>query len=640
MFKVKYSLVVSLVCFCCIAFSQQKKDTLLLNEIDITDYRINKSTDNFSQTKIDSTSQSAFLTSTMPQLLLQQNACLLKSYGQGNIASLGIRGSTAQETAVLWNGMNINNPMLGQADISLLPVGFFNTISIQKGALSGYWGSGAMAGVLNLQSTPQQTKGLTVLASTSYSSMQNSTQWLSVNYAESKLSSSTKLLSDISQNKYQYYKNTDTSLIKQTQQHAQAKQFALMQDFAYKLKANQQLGLHLWVQDADRNSPYTTSDLLQQNANQKDWIFRSMFDWKVTKQKVIFNTKLAFFDEMLIYNDTTTATYTNSNFKTFALDADVQYQVGKCFALGGGTSNMFSVANSPNYLMQKRMLKDALFENISWNSNNNFFIANIYARQEVFNSITFVPTGGFTTTLNIFKWLAWKTNMGTVYRYPTFNELYWNPGGNLNLKPEQGHSEETSLQVKQQIKKLSIAFTGTIFSRDIHNNIMWLPGSGGNWSPVNILQVWSRGVETNTEITYKSNRLKTSLNVLTNYIQSTSLPAPDNGLYLQMPYVPMYSGSAILFVEYRNWTLRGAYTYTGYRYLSTDNYSYLSPYTLLDIRIARTFTSKNFILNIFAEVNNALNEYYQSITQYGMPLRNYKAGLIIQYHKPINNNRT
>ena len=43
------------------------------------------------------------------------------------------------------------------------------------------------------------------------------------------------------------------------------------------------------------------------------------------------------------------------------------------------------------------------------------------------------------------------------------------------------------------------------------------------------------------------------------------------------------------------------------------------------------------MLNVFAEINNALNENYQSITQYGMPLRNYKGGLIIQYHKPINN---
>ena len=631
MFKVKYSLVIVLICVCCVSFSQQKHDTTLLNEVNITEYRIKKSTDNFSQTKIDSTSQSAFLTSSMSQLLLQQNACLVKAYGPGNIATLGIRGSTAQQTAVVWNGININNPMLGQADISLLPAGFFNSMSLQKGALSGYWGSGAMAGVLNLQSASQQTKGLTMQASTSYSSMQNSTQWLSVNYTGSKLSSSTKLLADLSQNKYQYYKNTDTSLIKQTQQHAQVVQYALMQDFGYKLNANQQLGLHVWLQDADRNTPYTISGL-QQNANQKDKIFRSMLDYKVSKAATTFTTKLAFFDETMMYNNITDAIYSTYNFKTFALDADIQHQLSKGIALSGGTSNMLSFANSPNFANQKQMLRNALFENISWNSPTNFFIANIYARQEVFNETVFVPTEGITTTLNIFKWLSWKTNAGTVYRYPTFNELYWNPGGNSNLKSEQGHSEETSLQVKQQVQKIYFAFTGTIFSRDIHNNINWLPGANGLWSPVNITQVWSRGVETNTEISYKGKQLKTSLNMLTNYIMSTSLSQADNKQYLQIPYVPMYSGSAILFAEYKNWMIRAAYTYTGYRYLSTDNYSYLLPYTLLDVRVAKTFICNNFLLNIFAEINNALNENYQSYAQYGMPLRNYKAGLIIQYH--------
>jgi len=633
MLKVKYSLVAAymLICFFCFP---QKNDTLLLNEVNVTDYRVKKSTENFVQVKIDSALQSAFLTSNLAQLLIQQNATLVKAYGPGNIASLGIRGSTAQQTAVIWNGMNINNPMLGQADISLLPVGFFKNMSLQKGALSGYWGSGAMAGVLNLQSGPQQTTGLTIQASSSYSSLQNSVQWASVNYTSEKFSSSTKLLGDFSQNKYQYYKNTDTSLVKQTQQHAQTNQLALLQDFLYNIKPNQQLGLHLWLQNVDRQIPYTTS-ALQQDAKQTDKTFRAMLDWKASQKKITCNAKLGFFNEAVIYNNITDAINSNNNFKTIALDADAQYKTGKGFSIDVGTSNMLSLASSPNFVSQKQLLKNALFENISWDSKQDFFIINVYSRQELFNSKTFVPTAGITTTLNIFKWLAWKANAGTVYRYPTLNDLYWNPGGNPNLKPEQGHSEETSLQLKHQVKNISLNITATIFSRDIHNWIMWIPGKDGNWSPVNILHVWSRGAETNTEISYKHKTFKTSLNILTNYILSTSLPA-DNNQHLQMPYVPMYSGSAILSAEYKKFIIRAAYTYTGYRYLSTDNYSYLTPYSLVDLRAARTFICKSFALNIFAEINNLLNKNYQSIAQYGMPLRNYRAGIIIQYHKPKN----
>jgi iron complex outermembrane receptor protein len=363
MFRIKYSLVVSFILICCFCLAQQKSDTLQLNEVNITDYRTRKSTENFVQVKIDSATKSAFLTSNLSQLLIQQNGVFVKAYGPGNIASLSIRGSTAQQTAVVWNGININNPMLGQADISLLPVGFFNTMSVQKGALSGYWGSGAMAGVLNLQSSPQQINGVTIQASTSYSSLQNSVQWASVNFSDGKLFSSTKLLGDFSQNKYQYYKNSDTNLVKQTQQHAQINQLALLQDFIYNVKTNQQLGLHVWLQNVDRQMPNTIS-ALQQDAKQTDKTFRTMLDWKVNEKKITFTTKLAFFNEALIYNNLTDAIYTNSNFKTFALDADLQYKTDKGFTVSGGTSNMLSLGNSPNYVAQKQLLRDALFENI------------------------------------------------------------------------------------------------------------------------------------------------------------------------------------------------------------------------------------------------------------------------------------
>ena len=253
-----------------------------------------------------------------------------------------------------------------------------------------------------------------------------------------------------------------------------------------------------------------------------------------------------------------------------------------------------------------------------------------------------MPTGGITLNVNPLKWITCKANAGTVYRYPTLNDLYWNPGGNINLKPEQGTSGEGSLQLHQQVKKFYFSVTGTLFSRNIHDWIVWLPGKNQNWSPVNIQQVWSRGMETNTEISYKHKSFKTSLNVLTNYILSTPTQTTlqnDASVNLQIPYAPMYSGSAIFFMEYKNWMIRLACTYTGYRYLTTDHYSYLPPYTLWDARIARTFTMKNFLLNVYAEGNNLFNENYQSYSQYPMPLRNFKAGIIIQYHKPKNKNQ-
>lgn len=619
----------------------QTRDTVLLHEVSVVDYRSKSVNENFAQNKVDSTTRSIFSGSSVSQMLLQQNTCFVKSYGPANIAALSIRGSTAQQTAVVWNGMNINNPMLGQADVSLLPVGFFNDISLQKGALSGYWGSGAMAGVLNLRSDAGNNSPLTVRASTSYSSLENIVKWASVNFSAGRWGSATRVLLDDSKNRYNYFSN-DSTVVKQA--HAETRQRAIMQDVSYKVNARQQIGVHIWWQDAQRQVPYTLSEV-KQDADQYDGIFRTMADWKISGKKYTLNAKAAFFNEALNYDNTTYLLHSRSKFRTEVADIDGQYFLPRGFVISGGITNSISTAtsitegSSEGYLGEKQLSRTALYENISW--KNSFFQASAYGREEYFNFKTFVPTVGATTSLSFFKWLSWKTNAGTIYRYPTLNDLYWNPGGNPNLKPEQGYSAETSLQTNYTLSKLSLMVTGTIFTRNIHNFIVWLPGKDGNPSPQNVLQVWSRGGETNTELVFKNKLIRTSMQVITNYILSTRTQTDlvnDGSLNRQMPYVPMYSGSAIYSFEIKGWMLRVAYVYTGYRYLTSDNYSYLLPYSLLDARLSKTFQLKNFLLNVFAEGNNLMNENYQSYTQYAMPLRNYKAGIILQYQKPVNKN--
>ncbi len=617
--------------FLCCARVLAQTDTLLLCEITVTDLKSKMSAGYFAQNKIDSTTRSNFNASTVAQMLLQQNSCFVRSYGPANIASISVRGSTAQQTAVVWNGVNINNPMLGQADVSLLPVGFFSSASLQKGALSGYWGSGAMAGVLNLNSGAT-TNGITVKGGSYWSTLQNFSQTAAADISSGKWSSSTKILADISQNRYSFYRNFD-SLITAQQEHAQTTQYALMQDLGFRINAKQQIGLHVWLQDANRNVPYSLQEL-KQDAVQQDKIFRALADWKLTQSKFAMNARAAFINEALIYGNKTYLLRTDNVFKTILADVEGQCYLPKGFALTVGSSNSISMGTSQGYAEQGQLVRNALFENISWkNSRVNI---SVYGRQEIFNGKVFVPTGGLVSSVQILKWLTAKVNAGTIYRYPTLNDLYWSPGGDPDLKPEHGLSEEGSLQVNHNVRKFAFSSTGTIFNRKVSNWILWLPGKNGVWSPQNVLQVWSRGGESNSEFSFKTRDLNIMLNAITNYVLSsrtqTSLEN-DASKDRQLPYVPMYSGSSILSVTFKNTTLRSAYVYTGYRYLTSDNYSYLTPYHLFDLRLSQTFICKTILLNAFIEGNNLFNANYFSVAQYPMPLRNFKVGLTIQYHK-------
>lgn len=617
---------------CCVhSLFAQQADTVHLQEVAVTDYRTRRAEQHFTQIKVDSATQSNFSNNSVAQMLLQNNAGFIKSYGPANIASLTLRGSTAQQTAVVWNGMNINNPMLGQADVSLLPVGFFNSVSLQKGALSGYWGSGAMAGVLNLQSNASDG-GTSVKVASAYSSWKNFSQLVSLNGGAGKWQTSVKWMGEWAQNQYLYYSNPDSQITKR-QTHAQNAQQALLADACYRINKKQQLGLHAWWQEAQRQMPYTLQEK-KQDAEQQDKIVRLLLDWKVTASRYAFTSRAAFFNEGLIYRNRTYALRTDNSFKTMLLDAEAQFYLPNGFTVVAGSSNAFSVGTTQGYAKQQQYLRLAAFENLEW--KKGIFVSSVYGREELFNATTFVPTGGMTASVKPLKWLSAKINGGTIYRYPTLNDLYWNPGGNPNLKPESGYSVDGSLQLQFKYEKISLATSGTLFSRKVNNWIVWMPGQNGIWSPQNVLEVWSRGGETNSEIAYKGKRIRASLSLVTNYILSTrskTVLANDESANRQLPYVPMYSGSVVGSLEYRNTALRAVYTYTGYRYLTSDNYGYLTPYQLIDLRLAHSFILKNTQWNIFLEVNNLLNENYYSMAQYAMPLRNYRVGLIFNYQQ-------
>src|SRR5690606_22370891 len=64
---------------------------------------------------IDSVSFHQNSNQTLGEFLLTQTPIIVKNYGAGQLASVSFRGTSASHTAVLWNGININYPSLGQA---------------------------------------------------------------------------------------------------------------------------------------------------------------------------------------------------------------------------------------------------------------------------------------------------------------------------------------------------------------------------------------------------------------------------------------------------------------------------------------------------------------------------------------------
>ena len=214
------------------------------------------------------------------------------------------------------------------------------------------------------------------------------------------------------------------------------------------------------------------------------------------------------------------------------------------------------------------------------------------------------------------------------------NELYWLPGGNENLKAEQGYTYEGEMSYTKRVSNLNFELSLAAYSRTIADWILWVPGANGNPTPINIQSVWSRGTETTWKTEYKSKNINYGLVFMTSYVLSTvqsSEQQNDNTLGKQLIYTPRYLFNTRLFFAYKNISGHVFHNYTGYRFMNSDNSSWLNPYHLLSLKLNYSIPFNALMLNLFGRCNNILNANYTVISQRAMPLRNYEIGITLQF---------
>ena len=96
---------------------------------------------------------------TLTDLLQENTGVYLKNYGPGMLSTIAFRGTGAEHTALVWNGININYPMLGLADFATIPVNGFSSLTLVHGSSSNLYGSSAIGGASVLGNTSSFTTG-------------------------------------------------------------------------------------------------------------------------------------------------------------------------------------------------------------------------------------------------------------------------------------------------------------------------------------------------------------------------------------------------------------------------------------------------------------------------------------------------
>jgi iron complex outermembrane receptor protein len=147
------------------------------------------------------------------------------------------------------------------------------------------------------------------------------------------------------------------------------------------------------------------------------------------------------------------------------------------------------------------------------------------------------------------EWLAlhpliWKASVSRNYRVPTLNDLHWEPGGNPDLVPERGWTLESGFHLDDVHNQMKWKASLTCYSRKIDQWIMWMPPVKGvslYWSPINITEVNSRGLEWRLDWSTAMDPFQLNLKNAIDLTWSTfGAPLPDFGIASgdQLFYVP------------------------------------------------------------------------------------------------------
>lgn len=586
----------------------------------------------------DSLIRAAQANRTLGELLMQNSSIYLREYGPGMLSSIAFRGTAANHTAVLWNGLNINSPNLGQTDFSLLPLFALDDISIQYGGSSALYGSDALGGTINLQNRPRWQQPLQVNAEQHAGSFGRYFSGLAVQAADLRWSFTTKVYRQSSENDFSYINTQKKNHPEETNRNAHFSQSGLVQEIAHQLNAQSELQLNAWYQDTDREIQPLIGDESSHDS-QQDRNLKLSLHYRNQHDFGNFSAQLGYLYDFMRYNQ-------GSAYRTYQQLAALRYerQMGRFSLQSGGKFNHVQARIAQYAEGEAAENRTDLYSSVRYQAPQRLQLS-LNLRQALVSNyvVPFTPAIGMEYAL-IPKRLQLTVLAGRNYRIPTLNDRFWQPGGRPELRPEHAWHAESGLVLSSNSAAHSLSLTG--YSMWVEDWIIWLPGLATNaegepvsaWRPNNIQEVHSYGLEANgqTQFSLGGGTLSAQTNLA--YTRSENKKAKneyDRTVDRQLPFIPEWKANLQLSYRRQAWWASSSLSYTGRRYTTGEENLHMSlaPFSLLSLQLGKQLIFSRQLFQLSAEVNNLFDTTYQNYTNRAMPGRNYTLRLSYQFRK-------
>lgn len=608
-FKKLFLVAIFFVC----QFALAQNDSIhYLKTVEISDSQLKNFSDSQSVQQLSDSiikKNQASLTS----LLNYNTVIYFKENGLGMVSSPSFRGTTAQQTAVIWNGININSQLLGQTDFNTITTRDFKNITVRAGGGSSIYGSSAIGGSIHLNNDLSFKKEFSNEIRLNYGSFNTIGANYKVNVSDEKFSLQASITRNSSDNDYDYVDSEDKNL------NGEYYNTTFNIAAGYKINDHNYLKLYSQVFDGERHFSLIFPSEIK--TKYQDLNSRNLLEWDSFFGKFTSKVKVAALKEKYKYfGNIDSDAYTFGVVKTYIGKYDLTFDVSDAIKLNAIFDYTQNKGDGSDIKNEQRNIASGslLFKHILTSK----FTYELSVRKEITDNYKSPVLFSVGTNFAVTDFYTLKLNGSKNFRVPTFNDLYWQPGGNENLKPESSYQAELGNDF--HFSNFKISLTG--YYIDIKDMLRWVP-TGAFWSPQNTHKVRTYGGEAilNWNKSFGNNHFEFN----GTYAYTVS---EDMEMKKQLIYVPYHKATSSVAYSWKKFTADYQFLYNGEVFTRSDNNSKynIDAYLVSNASVNYDFGKTNSYTLGF-QVLNLYDENYVSVESRFLPGRNYNMYLILKF---------
>ena len=623
--------------FLLVSFAAWAQDTIVLQSVEVNAEAIRQNqAEAAMERKMDTALLKRLNTITMSQLLIQHSPVFIKTYGPGGVATASFRGTTASHTLVLWNGFQLNAPTLGQVDLSTIPVFMTEQVALKWGSGTSA-NSGGLGGIVNIETNQHFGEGWILDLKQTYGSFNTFGSYITAGYSWASHLVRVKAYRTSSDNDFKYVNHADISHQVMKQKNGEYVDYGLMPEYQWCFR-NSLITIVSWNQWSDRNCPQIMPNVGNADRTKEyteNGYSRNFISYKTYWESGKIEVKSAYFYEKQHYF---LRTYSNIGTQVTKVesinDAHVLHQIVdlnqnlyKSWKINAKAQWDYEQVESNNYDNTDNQGADrhvlSLYAALTGKLLNPIDLRLTLRNDWVdWKSAGVFPTATISYSCIYLKGLKINAGYSHNYRNPSLNDLYWNPGGNKELKPENGRTVDGNLMFERKFGHFSLESTLGAYYSEVKDWIQWVPSPWRYWTPENVATVVAYGLEVHLKMNYFVNDWNFS--VSGNYVYSHTTNKEDG---FQLIYIPLHHANAYAEAKWKTWYLNYTMEYTGRRKTQLDTEEVLAgrlyPYTLHHVAMGKQI--RKFTIEF--RVNNLTDVDYQAVLYRAMPGRSYEASL-------------